>query len=93
MMFGYSTYHLILHWNHYLCSQPLTDNSFTIDRLGNLSVSCALDLILSSLFLKSMLSLPCFFYKKAPTPIGPPHFKLLLSSLDLDLSIQFLLLI
>jgi hypothetical protein len=39
------------------------------------------------------LSLPCFFYKKAPTPIGPPHFKLLPSSLDLDLAIWFLLLI
>jgi hypothetical protein len=50
MMFGYSAYHLILHWNHYLCSQPLTGNSFTIDCLGNLPVSCALDLIPSSLF-------------------------------------------
>jgi hypothetical protein len=65
------------------CSQPLTSNSFVIDRLGNLpGRSCALDLI------------PCFFYKKAPTPIGPPHFKLLPSSLvDLDLAIWFLLLI
>jgi hypothetical protein len=33
-----------------LCSQPLTGNSFAIDRLGNLPVSCALDLI-PSLFL------------------------------------------
>jgi hypothetical protein len=24
-----------------------------------------------------ILSLPCFFYKKALTPFGPPHFKLL----------------
>jgi hypothetical protein len=60
-----------------LCSQPLTSNSFIIDHLGNLPErSCALDLI------------PCFFYKKAPTPIGPPHFKLLPSSLvHLDLAI------
>jgi hypothetical protein len=66
-----------------LCSQPLTSNSFAIDRLGNLpGRSCALDLIPS-----------LFFYKKAPTPIGPPHFKLLPSSLDLDLAIWFLLLI
>jgi hypothetical protein len=50
MMFGYFMYHLILHWNHYLCSQPLTGNSFTIDSLGNLSVSCALDLIPSLSF-------------------------------------------
>jgi hypothetical protein len=36
-----------------LCSQPLTGNSFAIDRLGMepLPVSCALDLIPSSLFL------------------------------------------
>jgi hypothetical protein len=34
-----------------------------------------------------------FFYKKARMPIGPPHFKLLPSSLDLDLAIWFLLLI
>jgi hypothetical protein len=40
-----------------------------------------------------MLSLPCFCYKKGPTPIGPPHFKFLPSSLDLDLAIWFLLLI
>jgi hypothetical protein len=35
-----------------LCSQPLTGNSFAIDRLGTepLPVSCALDLIPSSLF-------------------------------------------
>jgi hypothetical protein len=35
-----------------LCSQPLTGNSFAIDRLGMepLPVSCALDLIPSSLF-------------------------------------------
>jgi hypothetical protein len=39
-----------------------------------------------------ILSLPCFFYKTALTPIGPPHFKLLPSSLDLDLAIWFLLL-
>jgi hypothetical protein len=30
-----------------------------------------------------ILSLPCFCYKKTPTPIVPPH--LLPSSLDLDL--------
>jgi hypothetical protein len=48
-MFGYSAYNLILHWNHYLCSQPLTDNSFAIDRLEKLPVSCALDLIPYSL--------------------------------------------
>jgi hypothetical protein len=60
-----------------LCSQPLTRNSLAIDRLGNLpGRSCALDLIPS-----------LFFYKKAPTPIGPPHFMLLPSSLDLDLAI------
>jgi hypothetical protein len=35
-----------------LCSQPLTGNSFAIDRLGNLPVSYALDLIPSSLFLR-----------------------------------------
>jgi hypothetical protein len=88
MMFGYSTYHLILHWNHYLCSQPLTGNSFAIDHLGNLPVSCALVLIPSSLFfLQLILSLPCFCYKKALTPIGPPHFNLLPFSLDLDLAI------
>jgi hypothetical protein len=28
-----------------------------------------------------------FAIKKAPMPIGPPHFKLLPSSLDLDLAI------
>jgi hypothetical protein len=50
MMFGYSAYHLILHWNHYLCSEPLTSNSFAIDHLGNLPVSCALDRIPFSLF-------------------------------------------
>jgi hypothetical protein len=35
-----------------LCSQPLTGNSFAIDRLGTepLPVSCGLDLIPSSLF-------------------------------------------
>jgi hypothetical protein len=66
-----------------LCSQPLSSNSFTIDHLGNLpDRSCALDLIPS-----------LFFYKKAPTPIGPPHFNVLPSSLDLDLAIWFLLLI
>jgi hypothetical protein len=66
-----------------LCSQPLTGNSFAIDHLGNLpGRSCALDLIPS-----------LFFYKKALTPIGPPHFKLLPSSIDLDLAIWFLLLI
>jgi hypothetical protein len=54
-----------------------------IDHLGNLpGRSCALNLIPS-----------LFFYKKAPTPIDPPHFKLLPSSLDLDLAIWFLLLI
>jgi hypothetical protein len=35
----------------YLCSPPLTGNSFTIDRLGNLPVSCVLDLIPSTLSL------------------------------------------
>jgi hypothetical protein len=45
-------------------------------------------LILSlPLFLQPMLCLPCFCYKKALTPIGPPHFKLLPSSLDLDLDL------
>jgi hypothetical protein len=35
-----------------LCSQPLTSNSFAIDRLGNLpGRSCALDLIPSLFFL------------------------------------------
>jgi hypothetical protein len=42
-----------------LCSQPLTGNSFAIDRLGTepLPVSCALDLIPSSLFLEMMTTL------------------------------------
>jgi hypothetical protein len=64
----------------YLCSQSLTGNSFTVERLGNLPVSCALDLIL-----------PCFCHKKALKPISPPHVKLLPSSLDLDLAIWFIL--
>jgi hypothetical protein len=34
-----------------------------------------------------------FSYKKAPTPICPPHLKLLPSSLDVDLAIWFLLVI
>jgi hypothetical protein len=33
-----------------LYSRPLTSNSFAIDRVGNLPISCALDLIPSSLF-------------------------------------------
>jgi hypothetical protein len=66
-----------------LCSQPLTGNSFALTVLEP-----------SQLFpVLLILSLPCFFYKKAPTPIGPPHFKLLPSSLDLDQAIWFLLLI
>jgi hypothetical protein len=42
-----------------LCSQPLTGNSFAIDRLGTepFPVSCALDLIPSSLFLEMMSTL------------------------------------
>jgi hypothetical protein len=93
-MFGYSVYHLILHWNHYLYSQPLTGNSFAIDHFGTFPFPVLLILSLPlSFFLQLMLSLPCFFYKKAPTPIGPPHFKLLHSSLDLDPAIWFLLLI
>jgi hypothetical protein len=42
-----------------LCSQPLTGNSFAIDRLGRepLPISCALDLIPSSLFLEMMTRL------------------------------------
>jgi hypothetical protein len=40
-----------------------------------------------------IFSLPCFCYKKAPTSIDHPHFKLLSSSLDLDLAIWFFLLI
>jgi hypothetical protein len=187
-MFRYPAYHLILHWNHCLCSQPLTRNSFAIHRLENLFASSlfleimttldvwmevlvlvcskltpkltllepntcvnlevlktttnsntniyhpntaigddvcllrvsfnstleSLSLQLCSQPLTSnsfpavltilgtfpavivllILSLPCFFNKKAPTPIDPPHFKLLPSSLvDLDLAIRFLLLI
>jgi hypothetical protein len=43
-----------------LCSQPLTGNSFAIDRLGTepLPVSCALDLIPSSLFVFEMMTTP-----------------------------------
>jgi hypothetical protein len=63
-----------------LCSQPLTSNSF----LTVLGTFPAVPVLL-------ILSLPCFSYKKAPTPIGPSHFKLLPSSLDL--AIWFLLLI
>jgi hypothetical protein len=44
-----------------LFSQPLTGNSFAIDRLGNLPVSCALDLIHSSLFLEMMTTLEMIF--------------------------------
>jgi hypothetical protein len=44
-----------------LCSEPLTGNSFAIDRLGNLPVSCALDLIPSSLFLETMTTLETMF--------------------------------
>jgi hypothetical protein len=68
-----------------LYSQPLTSNSFPaiLTVLGTFPVVPML----------LILSLPCFFYKTAPTPIGHPHFKLLPSSLDLDLAIWFLLLI
>jgi hypothetical protein len=68
-----------------LCSQPLTSNSF----LAILTVLRTFPVVPVLL----ILSLHCFFYKKAPTPIGRPHFKLLTSSLDLDLAIWFLLLI
>jgi hypothetical protein len=68
-----------------LCSQPLTSNSFPAV-LTVLGTFPAVPMLL-------ILSLPCFFYKKALMPIGPPHFKLLPSSLDLDLAIWFLLLI
>jgi hypothetical protein len=44
-----------------LCSQPLTGNSFAIDRLGNLPISCFLDLIPSSLFLETMTTLEMMF--------------------------------
>jgi hypothetical protein len=44
-----------------LCSQPLTGNSFAIDRLGNLPVSCALHLIPSSLFLETTATLETMF--------------------------------
>jgi hypothetical protein len=37
-------------------------------------------------FLQPMLSIPCFFYKKAPTPVGPPHIKVLPSCLYLNLA-------
>jgi hypothetical protein len=69
-----------------LCSQPLTSNSFP----AILTVLGTFPAVLVLL----ILSVPCVFHKKAPTPIGPPHFKLLPSSLDLDLgSIWFLILI
>jgi hypothetical protein len=68
-----------------LCSQPLTSNSFPAV-LTVLGTFPAVPVLL-------ILSLPCFFYKKESTPISPPHFKLLPSSLDLDLAIWFLLLI
>jgi hypothetical protein len=42
-----------------LYSKPLSGNSFAIDHLGNLPVSCALELIPSSLFLEMMTT---FFY-------------------------------
>jgi hypothetical protein len=44
-----------------LCSQPLTGNSFAIDHLGNLLVSCALNLIPFSLFLETMTTLETMF--------------------------------
>jgi hypothetical protein len=44
-----------------LYSQPLTCNSFAIDHLGNLPISCALDLIPSSLFLETMTTLEMMF--------------------------------
>jgi hypothetical protein len=49
-----SPFHLILHWNHYLCSQPLPGNSFAIDRiLGTFPFPILL-----------ILSLPFFFYNR-----------------------------
>jgi hypothetical protein len=68
-----------------LYSQPLTSNNFPAI-LTVLVTFPAIPLLL-------ILSLPYFLYKKSLTPIGPFHFKLLLSSLDLDLAIWFLLLI
>jgi hypothetical protein len=49
-----------------LCTQPLNANSFAIDRLGTepLTVSCALDLIPSSLFLE-MMTTPSVHEKNA----------------------------
>jgi hypothetical protein len=44
-----------------LFSQPLTGNSFAIDRLGNLPISCSLDLIPSSIFLETMTTLETMF--------------------------------
>jgi hypothetical protein len=86
-MFAYSAYHLILHWNHYLCSSALSHWLATVSSLTVLGTFPAVPVLLT-------LSLPCFFYKKAPTPIGPPHFKLLPSSLvDLDIAIWFFLMI
>jgi hypothetical protein len=84
-MFGYFVYHLILHWNHYLYSSAISHCLATVSPLTILGTFPFLVLLI--------LSLPCFCYKKAPTPIGPPHFKLPPSSLDLDLAIWFLLLI
>jgi hypothetical protein len=85
-MFAYSVYHLILHWNHYLCISALSHWLATVSPLTALGTFPAIPVLL-------ILSLPCFFYKKAPTPIGPPHLKLLPSSLGLDPAIWFLLLI
>jgi hypothetical protein len=68
-----------------LYSQPLTSNSFLVV----LTVLGTFPAILVLL----ILSLPYFFYNKELTPIGSPHYKLLPSSLDLDLAIWFLLLI
>jgi hypothetical protein len=83
-MFCYSAYHLILHWNRYLCSQPLTSNSCPVDWiLGPVILILSLPL---SLFYNECYSFLVFAIKKAPTPLGPPHFKLLPSSLDLDLA-------
>jgi hypothetical protein len=86
MMFAYSVYHKILDWNHYLCSSALSHWLATVLPWTVLGTFPAVPMLL-------ILSLPCFFYKKALTPISPPHFKLLPSSLDRDLGIWFLLLI
>jgi hypothetical protein len=72
-------HHLILHWNHYLCSSALSHWLATVSPLTILGTFSGVPVLL-------ILSLPCFFYKKTPMPVGPPHFKMLSTSLDLDLA-------